>query len=171
MEYLLLALAAVAMGVGWWWLGRRRKALLGDSDDPSSLLPSADPGPPEVFTRESLMGRPRRFDPNAWDDGETGRAAEPADPDDLPTRFDRSYLERTSRRPVTPSSPADSGAAAEPAAPPAEPAAAPGEALAPPARPEPMPAVDEDDQPMYFDREFLERKQRERHQPPRDPDA
>ncbi len=151
MEYLLLALAAGAMGVGWWWLGRRRKELLGGSDDPASLIPPADPGPPEVFTRESLVSRERRFDPAAWDDGPGGDTAGPGDPDDLPTRFDRSYLERTSRKPPAPTP------AADPVPDPTSTAT-------------PMVAAD-DDQPEYFDREFLERKQRERHQPPPEPDA
>jgi hypothetical protein len=160
MEYVLLALAAGAMGVGWWWLGKRRKELLGDSDDPSSLIPRSEQGPPEVFTRESLLGRPRNFDPRAWDDGPDGEAsAGPATgaEEDLPSRFDRSYLERTSKRPP----------AADPAPRPATP---------PPAGPPvPLPTTGEEELPTFLDREFLERRQRERsgQQPPPadDPDA
>lgn len=162
MEYVLLALAAGAMGVGWWWLGRRRKELLGDSDDPSSLIPRGDPGPPEVFTRESLVGRPRSFDPRAWDDGPDAESpgSQPDAEEDLPSRFDRSYLERTSRRP-----PADPAAA---------PPAPPRPAQAPPSS-GPLPTGDGEELPTFLDREFLERRQRERsgrdQPPPTDPDA
>ena len=149
MEYLLLALVAGAMGVGWWWLGRRRKELLGDSDDPASLIPREDQGPPEVITREALVNRSRRFDPSGWDDTPDAAAATPSDPDELPTHFDRSYLERTGKR--TP----------EPGVPPGDPVASP-----------PAPAAEtEDDEPMHFDRDFLARLERERAQrKPAEPD-
>lgn len=156
MEYVLLALAAGAMGVGWWWLGKRRKELLGDSDDPSSLIPRDEPAPPEVFTRESLLGRQRSFDPRAWDDGPDATpsgGSQPGPEEDLPSRFDRSYLERTSKRPPEP-----------------RPAPAP-----PAGPPDPLPTGGDEDLPVFLDREFLERRQRERsgqEQPPAvDPDA
>ena len=157
MEFVVVGLAAVALGVGWWWLGRRRKQLLGDSDDPASLLPDADPGPPEVLSRESLVGRQKAFDPSAWDDSPDGGAATPGEPEDLPTRFDRSYLERTSKRP--PASPPSASATQPPASPPRP--------AGPPAAPAPRPLAEaaesgQDDLPRYFDREYLERQSRAR---------
>ena len=153
MELALLGLAAVAMGVGWWWLGRRRKQLLGDSDDPASLLPGDDPGPPEVLSREALLGRSKAFDPSAWDDSPDGGAAGSGEPEDLPSRFDRSYLERTSRRPAD-----DSAAPAADPAPPADSAASPPAPR--PSRAVATPDDPDEDLPRYFDREYLERRSR-----------
>lgn len=64
----------------------------------------ADSGPPRIILdRDSLVNRDRTFDPRNWDNSPDGAPfsspagdVEPPD-DDLPTHFDREYLEQQAR--------------------------------------------------------------------------
>jgi len=158
-EYVVLIVLVIGMGLAWWWLSRRRRALLGGDEPPEEPV---EAGPPEVFTREALVNRSRRFDPGAWDDNadaSSPAATEPGDPDELPTHLDRDYLERRNR-PAVPPEPAVPGPPPPGTTPPV---ATPPAAAAPlPPWPTTPPEADEaeDDLPRYFDREYLERRAR-----------
>lgn len=109
-EIIFLVLAVGLMAFAWWWLGRRRRELLGD--DGKLLSDPELPDEPQALTREALVHRSRAFDPTAWDDSPDPSAAadqpivgrpssarpiptQPADDEDeAPSYFDREFLER-----------------------------------------------------------------------------
>ena len=114
MDVVVLIVLVVGMGLAWWWLSRRRRELL-DREEPEEPTLS---GAPEVFTRDALVNRSRRFDPGAWDDSPDAAGsptASPREDGDLPTFLDREYLERRNR-PAAPAADEE-----PPAAPPAPP--------------------------------------------------
>ena len=117
MDYMLLGtlVAVIAFGIGWWWLARRRKALV------DSQRRERDEGVPETFDRSMLVSRPQTFDPTAWDNTPDEPASKPArapkskrpePPTPAPSRpyvdegggpvvLDRAFLE-SRRRPADP---------------------------------------------------------------------
>ena len=105
MESLVFVAVVAAVGVGGWWLGRRRATApeSAPTSGPEELDAPQDPPEPHPFDRDWLLSRSKDFDPSGWDDvtdaGHAAEAAEAADvsdsdPGDLPRHFDREFLER-----------------------------------------------------------------------------
>lgn len=106
---LLLAAVIAAVGFGGlWWLRSRRNQIPADADDWTLPPPdgrAAGEPPPQVLDRSMLTDRGRAFDPRGWDNapddepgGDTDDLQPEEDPEDLPTFFDREYLEKRRRK-------------------------------------------------------------------------
>lgn len=145
MEPLIVALLVAAAG-GAYLVYRRGARPAAPPPEDAWELPSAPgtPGPDlaaaparEVFDRDALLNRRRDFDPSAWDAAEAAESAEAAE--------------------------AAGGEPSRPAPPPARPA--PSAAPAWDTADEPD-AEEPGDLPRFFDRDYLERRARERGERP-----
>jgi len=171
-DYVVLIVLVIGLGLAWWWLSRRRRQLLPDDDEPASTGPG-HPGPPEVYTRDALVNRSRQFDPGAWDDSADDATPTPAAEDGAdtpPAYLDRDYLERRNPPAATPSEEVPPVTTPPVAAPPVTTPAAAAAPL-PPWPTTPTETDEEADLPRYFDREYLERKARRNESDPPGPDA
>jgi len=104
---IVIVIALAAGGVFWWQ--RRRSAVPVEDEwqlppDQGDQAQAAAPEP-QILNRDSVLRRSRAFDPSKWDDTPDGAAApaEEAEPGDLPTYFDREYLERKKSGEASPS--------------------------------------------------------------------
>ena len=104
----IVIVVALAAGVLFWWLRRRAVAPVEDEwqlpAEQGDHAPASTPEP-QILDRDAVLRRNRAFDPSNWDDTPDGAGASPAaaEPGDLPTYFDREYLERKKRGEASPS--------------------------------------------------------------------
>jgi len=105
----IVIVIVLAAGAVFWWLRRRSATPV---EDEWQLPPEqgeqahVSPPAPQILDRESVLRRSRVLDPSKWDDTPDGAGASPAaeaEPGDLPTYFDREYLERKKRGEASPS--------------------------------------------------------------------
>lgn len=102
--FALVGLVLVAAAAAWWFLRRRRSSAVAEEWTPAPAEASprrgGDAGP-QVLDREAVLRRDRVLDPSKWDntpDDVDGRATQEADPGELPTFFDRDYLQQRARK-------------------------------------------------------------------------
>jgi hypothetical protein len=105
----IVIVIALAAGGVFWWLRRRSTVPVEDEwqvpSEQGDRAPSSPPVP-QILDRESVLRRNRAFDPTKWDDTPDGADEPPAaeaESGDLPTYFDREYLEQKKRGEASPS--------------------------------------------------------------------